>query len=293
MFPLKKFSQFVFALALGLSANTYAGLLEAVVFKVAHQALQTHEHQNQSQRQHHASTANVAQDGGLGGVGFSHCANLFPNNSPVDVTALQRKWKTVSLCSNHFAVLNSTVTKTPLFVVEKLNKSLLQDAQGEERTNEFFPDPRIAVGDRAELVDFKASGYDRGHLANAADQPDQQSMVQSFALSNMVPQDPVNNRKGAWLKAEIDTRKYARRAVGDVYVFSGPLFEGEAKKIGPNKVWVPSHLFKLVFDANSGKSWAHIVSNTAEATLGAPISYEQFKQQTGLDLLPGVQAQAF
>jgi endonuclease G len=95
-------------------------------------------------------------------------------------------------------------------------------------------------------------------------------MIESFALSNMIPQDPFNNRKGAWIKAESDTRKFARRAQGDVFVFSGPLFRGEVKKIGPNNVWVPSHIFKLVYDQSSGRSWAHIVANTAEARLEAP-----------------------
>lgn len=220
------------------------------------------------------------------GEGFAGCPQLFPKNTPFDVRSINPQWKTVSLCSNHFAVLSSTLSKTPLFVVEKLNKEMLADAKGEERTNEFYADPRIAKGFRAELSDFKGTGYDRGHLANAADQPDQQSMIQSFSMANMIPQDPVNNRKGSWFKSEMDTRKYARRADGNVYVFSGPLFrDATTKTIGSNQVWVPSHLFKLIYDEASGKSWAFIMGNSAEDRLGAPISYAEFVKQTGWNLL--------
>jgi endonuclease G len=228
-----------------------------------------------------------------GNQGFAACPHLFPGNTPVNVDSIAPEWRAVGLCSNHFVVLSSGLTKTPLVVVEKLNKAMLADAKGEERTNQFYPDPRLAKGSRAELEDYKAFGpmkeqYDRGHLANAADQPDQQSMIQSFALSNMIPQDPFNNRK-TWTKIESDVRKFAGRASGDVFVFSGPLFRRDPTiKIGPNQVWVPSHLFKLVYDETSGRSWAYILANTAEARAEQPMSYDEFVAKTGWQLLgPG------
>lgn len=217
-------------------------------------------------------------------AGFSACPNLFPKNQPIDVAKVDKEWRAVGLCSNHFAVLYSPLSKTPLVVVEKLNSAILRDAKGEERTNQFYPDPRLASGQRAELSDFVGTGFDRGHMANAADQPDQQSMIQSFALSNMIPQDPDNNRTGAWAKAEKDTRKYALRATGDVYVFSGPMFLGKPSTIGHNKVWVPTHLFKLVYDANTGRSWAYIMEGT-EMRLAPPVDYREFVKQTGWQLL--------
>lgn len=228
------------------------------------------------------------------GDGFAGCPQLFPGNAPMNPATVGSQWHVVALCSNHFAVLSSGLTKTPLFVVEKLNRVMLGEALGEERTDQFYPDPRLAKGSRAELIDFKGSGFDRGHMANAADQPDQQSMIQSFSLSNMVPQDPVNNRKGAWIKAEKDTRKYVKRAAGEVFVFSGPLFRPSAgaqqQTVGPDKVWVPTHLFKLVYDETTGKAWAHIMANTAEAQLEAPVSYAEFVRITGWQLLDAQRA---
>jgi endonuclease G len=40
----------------------------------------------------------------------------------------------------------------------------------------------------------------------------------------MVPQNPKNNQK-TWNSIEVATRKYIKRAVGDVYVITGPVFD--------------------------------------------------------------------
>lgn len=271
---MSRVAAFVVTLTLTLACKVptaHAGLLGELVGRVAQQA----------------TTLVPGRDGPLAlgaDAGFTPCSNLFPNSQPIDLAKVDKAWRAVGLCSDHFAVLYSPLSKTPLVVVEKLNSSMLSDAQGEERTNQFYPDPRLARGERAELEDFAGTGFDRGHMANAADQPDQRSMIQSFALSNMIPQDPGNNRKGAWVKAEKDTRKYARRASGNVYVFSGPMFMGTPTTIGRNKVWVPTHLFKLVYDSSTGRSWAYIMAGT-EMRLAPPVSYSEFVKQTGWQLL--------
>lgn len=218
---------------------------------------------------------------------FAACANLFPGGIPVDIAAVNPQWKPRALCSGHYAVVYSGLSKTPLLVVERLSRAQLADALDEQRTNVFYGDPRLPRAERAELKDYEGSGYDRGHIAPAGDMPDQTAMAQSFVLSNIVPQDPVNNRKGgAWFKVESDTRKFARRASGYVYVFSGPLFQGKPKTIGSSRVWVPTTLFKMVYDEASGRSWAHLIPNTAEAVVGKPVDYDTFVKETGWRALP-------
>jgi endonuclease G len=121
-------------------------------------------------------------------AGFEQCASLFPNSVPIDLRSVSPQWRPTALCSNNFTLISSGLFKTPLLVIERLNRGLLKDAKDEERTDEFYPDPRRHIGERAELSDYRRNEYrlDRGHLASAADQPDQASMIQSFALSNMV-----------------------------------------------------------------------------------------------------------
>lgn len=72
-------------------------------------------------------------------------------------------------------------------------------------------------------------------------------MAQSFSIANMVPQVPSFNR-GAWNKVERDTRKYVKRAKGDVFVITGPYYSERPRRLGPGKVWVPDYMFKLAYD---------------------------------------------
>jgi endonuclease G len=112
-------------------------------------------------------------------------------------------------------------------------------------------------------------------------------MAQSFSLANIVPQNPVNNRK-AWAGIEKVTRKYVLRAAGDVYVITGPVFDGTVQTIGDNRIWVPQHLFKLVYDPATHRAWAHWLDNTELARTEKPISYEELVQRTGIQFLPDI-----
>jgi endonuclease G len=216
---------------------------------------------------------------------FDGCADLFPAARPINIATVPATMNPLALCSDNFAVLYSQTSKTPLVVVERLNAAQLQDAKGEERTNQFYPDPRIPKGGRAELSDYRSQhpAVDRGHQSPAADAPNPNAMAQSFALSNMVPQDPTNNRK-IWSKVESDVRKFAKRADGNVFVFTGPIFDSGHSTIGDNKVWVPTRLFKLVYDASSQRAWAYVLPN-AETRIERPMDYETFVKTTGLKLL--------
>jgi len=218
-------------------------------------------------------------------LSFDACADEFPREQPLALGLVPASMKPVALCSDAFAVLYSQTSKTPLVVVERLNARRLQDAQGEQRSDNFYPDPRIARAGRADLADYRGQqpAVDRGHQSPAADAPTPQAMAQSFSLSNMVPQNPVNNRK-VWNKIEQDVRKFARRARGDVFVFTGPLFDSGHETIGRGKVWVPTHLFKLVYDVSSGRAWAYVLPN-AETSIVAPMDYQAFVARTRLPLL--------
>lgn len=218
---------------------------------------------------------------------FSACSDQFPEQRPLQVSAISTQWAPLALCSDAFAVLYSGLTKTPMVVVEKLNRQRLQKAAGIERTDQFYADARVPEAWRAVLTDYQGSGFDRGHLAAAANQPSNQAMAQSFALTNMVPQDPTHNRK-LWSKLEADTRKYALRASGNVYVFTGALHEGPTQTLGRSAVWIPSHLFKLVYDEAQQRAWAHVLPNRSDAQITRPMDYASFVQRTQWALLDGL-----
>ncbi len=94
-----------------------------------------------------------------------------------------------------------------------------------ERSENFRPDYRVPPMFRAELEDFRGSGYGRGHLVASANQRDLEIQnSETFLLSNMSPQHPDLNRK-IWRKLEQEVRKLNEREnVLETYVICGPLF---------------------------------------------------------------------
>lgn len=228
----------------------------------------------------HATSSIASED-------FSACRHFFANGRPPLITPRPTHR---ALCYDAFALLHSGESKTALFVAERLNRASVADAD-EKRSNRFFPDARLRASERAELGDYKGSGFDRGHLAPAGDMPTAQAMAQSFSLANMVPQAPEHNR-GVWARTvEMATRKYVARATGDVYVITGPVFAPSIAKspsIGRDQVHVPKYLFKLVYDRDKNRAWAHWHEN-ADATRGSrPISYAELVRRTGVEFLPGL-----
>jgi len=141
-----------------------------------------------------------------------------------------------------------------------------------DRVETFRPDYRIPEQFRTDLVDYRNSGYDRGHLVSSANQSE--SLLQNsetFLLSNMSPQKPQFNR-GVWKRLEIAIRELnARSDIFETYVICGPIFDFDTpvKRIGTedrNEVSlpVPNAYFKSVLaENNKGKLhfWSFILPN--------------------------------
>jgi len=217
---------------------------------------------------------------------FKNCRQFFAAGTP---PAVQPQPQLRDLCFDAFAILHNGSTRTPMFVAQRMNKALVADAD-EKRTNKFYADARLPRAERAELSDYKGSGYSRGHMAPAADMPSAQAMAQSFSLANMVPQS-IKQNGGPWARIEKDTRSYASRAQGDVFIITGPVYEAQPATVGSNHVAVPTYLYKLVYDAQSNRAWAHWQANRDDERVSKPISYAQLVQRTGIDFLPGITPQ--
>lgn len=132
------------------------------------------------------------------------------------------------------------------WVAYTLTKAELKAVIG--RTDDFRADTQISTGS-AEPADYKSSGYDRGHLAPAADMEwSEQSCRESFLMSNMSPQTGNLNR-GTWKELEEEVRNWAAR-FGEVVVVTGPVLEkpaAEYKSIGKkNRVAVPEYYYKAL-----------------------------------------------
>ncbi|MGC3985845.1 MAG: DNA/RNA non-specific endonuclease [Pseudorhodoferax sp.] len=222
---------------------------------------------------------------------FDGCLALFPHRHMPQLPA-GFAHATRPLCFDGFAILYSATSKTPVYAVERLGRHDFEDAPRRQRgRNPFHEEARLPRAERATLDDYRATlpggqRMDRGHVAPAGDMTRAAGFAQSFSLANMVPQVPAANQ-GPWNRIEQDTRRYIRRARGDVYVVTGPVFGPRPARLGPGQVWVPEAMFKLVYDADSNRAWAHWLPNSADARVQRPISYEALTRRIGMRLLPG------
>lgn len=70
--------------------------------------------------------------------------------------------------------------------------------------------------------------------------------------------------------------------------YTGAFFSEPVKTIGEGRVWVPSYLYKLVYDEDQNRAWAFWVANRDNARMEPPITYDALVQRTGNELLPGL-----
>ena len=132
--------------------------------------------------------------------------------------------------------------KLPNWVSYELTR---EETKGKEkRGNRFIADP-LVIGPIATNADYTRSGYDKGHMAPAADMKwSPEAMKESFYFSNMCPQHPQLNRRG-WKNLEDKIRNWAI-ADSAIIIICGPIIEKHPKTIGKNKVVVPQKFFKVV-----------------------------------------------
>ena len=145
----------------------------------------------------------------------------------------------------------------PEWVYYKLTSDMISGSTS--RTNDFREDPYV-FSKSASLQDFKGSGYDRGHLAPAADMKNTlKCMSESFFLSNMSPQSASFNR-GGWRKIEGAIRDLVMKE-GLGYVMTGPVLNSDLPYIGPNHVSIPDFYFKAVYLPYSNRMVAYLAPN--------------------------------
>lgn len=191
-------------------------------------------------------------------------------------------------CRKGYLLAHSPQRKTPIWVAEHLTHD--KTSASLDRSDDFKPDPDLKKGSRAELSDYKDSGYDRGHMAPAGDMRwDEQAMSESFYLSNMIPQVGVGMNRGIWKDLEEKVRLWALER-GELYIYTGPIYTDSAKPktIGDNKVGVPSHIYKIIFDPVKVEAIAYIMPNKKLKTEDMPnyiVSIREIEKETGLNFL--------
>ena len=171
--------------------------------------------------------------------------------------------------------------RIPNYVVYELTRS---EVQGEEpRSNKFLCDERVKGCPTT--TDYTGSGYDRGHMAPAADMKwSKQAMKESFYLTNICPQNHSLN-SGGWKRLEEKVRAWADRDSA-IIVISGPLLDGPVSRLASG-VAVPTGFFKVVLApfASPVRAIAFVYKNEGgqkKVELQAT-SVDEVEQLTGFD----------
>lgn len=190
--------------------------------------------------------------------------------------------KTKLGCYDNFTVLHSGISKTPLWSAEHLTKDNVLKGMKLERINSFRPESLLPESERAELSNFKKTGYDRGHMAPNKDMPTEMAQYQCFVLANMIPQDSNNNRV-LWEHIEATTRVLAKKE-GELYVVTGPLFlESKIGSLGG--VFIPTHIFKAIYDPVKNEAAAYFVNNQPGNDYKV-INIAELQRLSGIDVFP-------
>lgn len=201
------------------------------------------------------------------------------------------KWETTTtqqkITNQGYTSSYNTTYGIPNWVAYELTRSEAA-SQAAERTNNFKPDPKVK-GKSATNSDYKGSGYDKGHMAPAADMKwSKNVMEESFYFTNICPQAPGLNR-GAWKDLEEEIRDWAIRDSA-IVVICGPLFTKEQVQYIPNTtVAIPDAYFKVVCSpyTEEARAIAFVFPNSKASKHPREyvVTIDSVEKMTGMDFL--------
>ncbi|MCA1568144.1 MAG: DNA/RNA non-specific endonuclease, partial [Acidobacteria bacterium] len=177
------------------------------------------------------------------------------------------------------------------------------------RQNDFRNDPSLPSGwYQVQGTDYSGSGFDRGHMTPSADRTSTIPLnSETFLMTNMVPQAPVNNQQ-TWNNMEQDLRSLVG-AGNELYIISGGAGTGGVGNNGPantiagGKVTVPNSTWKVVIVLPAGTNdVSRVTASTRTIAVIVPnrndvssdwrsyrVSVDQVEALTGFDFFSNVE----
>lgn len=204
--------------------------------------------------------------------------------STTDTKILRRGFYT---CRIGYAALYDPAERTPLWVSEHVRR-INFSGNAERDQLDFIQDTDIPVDALPRNSDYVGSGFDKGHMAPAADfKSSQLAMNATFRFANAVPQTPESNR-GVWKQLEDATRELAIRR-GDLYVITGPVFLKSPRVKLKNRVSIPDATYKIIVDPKRQTMTAFVVPNNSligQSFRIYQVKVREVEKLTGLNFNP-------
>ena len=205
-------------------------------------------------------------------------------SSQLEIPVSTRKRNEIRLKRTAFTLSYNNDYKTPNWVAWELTRDETKGT--ESRKSKFEPDPNLPEP-HVEHSDYTNSGYDRGHMAPAADMKwSEKAMEESFYMSNICPQNRKLNRDD-WGDLEEKCREWAKK-YGRVYIACGPIYDkASPKRIGKHQVAVPDRFFKvvLIYNRKNPIAMGFLFENKAhhQNLKNYMVKVDQVEEETGLD----------
>ena len=201
------------------------------------------------------------------------------------------------LVNQGYLVGYSEERRDPLWVAYRLCDADFSSRPGraswrtDERTNA-----------RVESREYTGTGYVCGQMAPSsaiARCYGARAQGETFLMSNVCPQSPATSRM-PWRQLEAAAERYAH-TLGEVWVFSGPVFEGDSRFLQPQPdggkqldrggVTIPDAFYTILVAEVCGapRALAFLVPQSASGTLpleGYVTSIDAVEERIGFDFLP-------
>ena len=193
-----------------------------------------------------------------------------------------------------FVVGYSESLKDPLWVAYRVFDVPKLDSG--KRPSHFKRDERTRAG--VVHNDYTKSGYDRGHMAPnyaIATRYGTEGQRETFLMSNIIPQTPWVNR-GIWKELEMTVSKRYGRYFGEVWVITGPVFDGPVRRLDSG-VAIPSGYYKILADEDGEELRVLAFLVAADCPPYSRIrkqlvSVDRIEELTGLDFFPALSTDA-
>jgi DNA/RNA endonuclease G (NUC1) len=197
-------------------------------------------------------------------------------------------------------------SKNPVYVMERIRlaTSTEADRAADRSSKKFYEAKDLNSHHRSRNGYFHKSGFDRGHMAAAANYTSDDEMHDTFSLLNVSPQYPIMNRV-IWSRLEELVRRFAREksSTHDTIVITGPLWlpnkivrDHAGKRRDwyqysyygfgwpPSIVQVPTHFFKVVLILSNSSTRAESNVEEVDSFAAFVIPNSNFIGQTSVNL---------
>lgn len=205
------------------------------------------------------------------------CSNVFSQtlfcSKISNETIINKEYITISY---------NTQFNIPNYVGEVLTPDMLVGSI--PRMSTFYSEPDYTT---ITTSSYTGTGYDRGHMAPAADfKGCPQGMYESFSICNVAPQLPKLNRQ-YWEQLEEYVRKQAKTC-DKMYIVTGTIVEN-SKKI--NKITVPTKFYKAIIGIKNTRkvvscAWIYEQSTKKQTVKSTMYTIDQLEEILNVDLFP-------